>query len=370
MENLLKEVELISTGVYLPGEPVSFDNIEDMIGRLDNAPLRIKKIRDKLYNRVKNLVVVEQCYFAIDSATKEITETNATMTVKAINEALKKANMKPQEIDCILLSTALPDYRTPPTTPFVQEALGIERCSEMEIHSNCTGVTKVFQIAFDALRVGRYKNVIVAYSLLCSPYFISDYYNQEKVKTEDIILRWILSDSASAVVLRAQDTVETGIKVIGAHNISLGGKLAPGMWAYFGCTNYNLCRAFDDGVHHLAQDYGMVNKTAPRVFTSGLKEIIKQSNIKTEDINHVVSTSPSVNIMKDAQELILKELSISPDRCHNKVNKKGYSGGSSVIIGLDEMLSEKKFKPDDLLVAVAIESSKWMVGGFILKYLK
>jgi 3-oxoacyl-[acyl-carrier-protein] synthase-3 len=366
--NKLKDVELISTGVYLPGEPVAFDNIEDVIGRLDKAPLRIKRMRDKLYNRVKSLTAVEQCYFAIDHATKEITESNATMAAKAIKEALKRADMKPQEIDCILLATALPDYRTPPTTPFVQEELGIERCSEMEIHSNCTGVTKVFQIALDALRVGRYKNVVVAYSLLCSPYFISDYYNQEKVKPEDILLRWILSDSASAVVLRAKDNLETGIKVIDVYNMSLGGKLAPGMWAYFGCANYNLRSAFDNGVHHLAQDYGAVNKTSPRVIATGLKEIIKQSKIKTEDIDYILSTSPSVKIMEETKELVVKELSLSPDVSRNQVNNKGYSGGSSVIIGIDEMLDEKRFKPGDLLIAVVIESSKWMVGGIVLEY--
>lgn len=31
----LKEVELVSTGVFLPGKPISFDDIEKIIGGLD-----------------------------------------------------------------------------------------------------------------------------------------------------------------------------------------------------------------------------------------------------------------------------------------------------------------------------------------------
>jgi 3-oxoacyl-[acyl-carrier-protein] synthase III len=72
--------------------------------------------------------------------------------------------------------------------------------------------------------------------------------------------------------------------------------------------------------------------------------------------------------MEETKELVVKELSLSPDVSRNQVNNKGYSGGSSVIIGIDEMLNEKRFKPGDLLIAVVIESSKWMVGGIVLEY--
>lgn len=40
----VKEVELVATGVYLPGEPVPFNDIENTIGHLDQAPLRIQKM--------------------------------------------------------------------------------------------------------------------------------------------------------------------------------------------------------------------------------------------------------------------------------------------------------------------------------------
>jgi len=95
--NRLKEVELVSTGVYLPGEPVPFDKIEDVIGRLDQAPPRIQKMINKLRPTVKDLIGIEQCHFAVDKETKRIFENNTTMATKAINKALEKAQLKTNE---------------------------------------------------------------------------------------------------------------------------------------------------------------------------------------------------------------------------------------------------------------------------------
>jgi 3-oxoacyl-[acyl-carrier-protein] synthase-3 len=154
------------------------------------------------------------------------------MSVKAIKAALKDTDISKDDIECMLLANPLPDYETPPTTTFVQEELGIKNCAEIEVHLNCTGITKVLQIAFDALRVGRYKTVAVVYSQLSSAYLRSNIYNHNKIKKEDLFLRWFLSDSASTVILRSNDNLESGIKVIGVYNESVGFNLKPAMWSW------------------------------------------------------------------------------------------------------------------------------------------
>ncbi|NIQ80113.1 MAG: 3-oxoacyl-ACP synthase, partial [Anaerolineae bacterium] len=49
----------------------------------------------------------------------------------------------------------------PPITTRIQEALGIDTCSEMAIHSNCTSAYKALMVAHDMVRNGRYKNALV-----------------------------------------------------------------------------------------------------------------------------------------------------------------------------------------------------------------
>jgi hypothetical protein len=58
MKNL-KDVELVSSGIYLPGNPIPFEKIEDYLGYLEGAPLKIKKLIDKLKTRVKDQIGIE-----------------------------------------------------------------------------------------------------------------------------------------------------------------------------------------------------------------------------------------------------------------------------------------------------------------------
>lgn len=361
----LKEVELASTGVYLPGDPVPFEQIEEYIGSLDQTSPRIQKMTKKLRPVVKDLIGIEQCHFAVDPETKELTESHRSMAVKAINLALEKAALSTKDIDAIFFGIAVPEHQVPALSTFIQEDLGIERCAEFEIHSNCTGMTKNLQLALDSLRTGRYKNIVVAYAQLSSPYLLSKNYNQSQVKTENILLRWFLSDSATAVVLKGKDKVESGIKLEEVYNESLGGKLPPAMWLNFGTSQFNLHQAYEAGLHHLGQDYSTVVDTGEIYFVEALKTMIERYQLNPQEIDYILATIPSTKLLNKGKIAFQRDFGIPHEKWFSNVHQKGYSGASSIIIGLDEMLDNNTVKPGQRVVCVTIESSKWMVGGFI-----
>ena len=365
----LNEVELVSTGAYLPGEPVPFDKIEEVIGKFDQAPPRIIKMIEKLRPMAKELIGVKQCHFAVDPKTKKLTESNTSMAVKASKAALKKAEMNPEDIDCIFYGNLMPDHQTPPTSTFIQQELGIENCAEIEVHSNCTGITKLLQIASDSLRVGRYRNVLVAYSQLSSAYLMADNFNQNKVRTESLLLRWFLADGAGAAILKAKDEVESGINLFYVYNESVGAKRAPGMWLNLGTPNFNLPRAFENGTHHFEQDYRMVNDIGPDIFFNGFEKMLRQSGVKGEEINHVIATLPSNKFWDLGKKVFAERYSVPADKWYSTIGHKGYNGAATILVALDEMIGKGGFKPKDILTCITIESSKWMVGGFFLKYL-
>lgn len=364
----LKEVEIVSTGSYLPEEPVAFDNIEDVLGRFDQAPDRIKKMIEKLRPMAKQLIGVEQCHFAVDPKTKELTESNTSMAVKASRRALKKANVEPAEIDCILYGNLLPDRQTPPTTTFIQQELGIGNCAEIEVHSNCTGITKLLQIASDSLKVGRYKNILVAYSQLSSPYLLAKNFNQEKVKVASLLLRWFLADGAGAAILRAKDQVDSGVQLSYVYNESVGAEKEPGMWLNLGAPNFNLPEAYAAGTHHFEQNYKMVNEIGPDIFFDGFEKMIKESGVQGEQVNHVIATLPSRKFLGLGKKVFAERYSIPSEKWYSTIGHKGYNGAATILVCLDEMIENKTFKPKDVLACITIESSKWMVGGFFLRY--
>lgn len=51
-------------------------------------------------------------------------ESASDMAVEAAKVALKEANMNPEDLDLIILTTDTPDIVTPPTGPIIQHKLG------------------------------------------------------------------------------------------------------------------------------------------------------------------------------------------------------------------------------------------------------
>jgi len=365
--NGLKEVELVSSGYYLPGEPIPFENIDDHLGALENAPEKIKKTIKKLRGVMKGVIKTKFSYFAIDFKTGKPLETNADMATKAIKKALAKYGGEADEIEAIYLGSPVPDTLVPSTTPYIQEKLGIKNCVEIQITSNCTSITKAMECAHNALRVGKYKTVAVVYSQNPSVHLVAQYYNQEKVTIENLLLRWFLSDGAAAVILRAVDKASNSIILTDTFNNSVGINMKAGMWIPFGASDLSLPEIFKEGKHHFGQDYGMVNEKAPIIGVEGFADLLKETNTKALDINHLIITLPSYSIEKTAQNLFLEKLGIPDSVWFSNCENKGYVGGASLISSLDDLISNGMFKRGETTVCYAVESSKWMVGGFCLK---
>ncbi|MGB9612858.1 MAG: hypothetical protein ACPL4K_01600 [Candidatus Margulisiibacteriota bacterium] len=362
----LKEVELVSTGVYLPGEPVPFDKIEEVIGHLDQAPPRIKKMIQKLKPMTKNLIGVQQCHFAIDRKTGKINESNTSMSVKAIRDALRKCSLIEKDIDLLVLANPVPDYLMPPTTTLIQEELGIKNCTEFEIHSNCTGVSKALEVAHNALMTGKNKVAAVVYSQLSSIYIKSDSYCQDKMGMENLLLRWFLADGAGAVILRSTET-KPRISVTHVYNESVGGDRPMSMWLKLGAKNFNLPITFQEGLHHFSQDYRAVNEIVPEVVSQAFLELYKRAGIQERDVALKLATVPSIFQVERVKKVLKEKYSHNINNFYSNVDLKGYCGGASVLITLDEIIDKEILKSGQILSCITIESSKWMVGGFIIK---
>lgn len=369
MQTNLKEVQLLSSGVFLPGKPILFENIESILGELDDAPDKIKKIIPKLRSKIQSILKAKQCYFAIDPKTKLPTDNNASMTVKAITTALKKASMQPNDIEYIALGSPVPDYMIPSTAAYVQDMLNIKYCSEIEIHSNCTAISKAMQVAFDALRVGRYKTAVVAYSQNPSAYLNSAFYNHSKISIENLLLRWFLSDCASVVILKSTDIIKSGIQLVEVYNESVGNKLDPSMWLKFGSADFNLKTAYERGIHHFGQDYSTVNKLAPKLGVQALKRFMNNLNIQGNDLDNLVVTLPSYSLENTTKSLVEKELNIPANKWFSNVEEKGYCGGASLINCVDDMIANDILTKGKKIICFAVESSKWMNGGFCLHHI-
>ena len=369
----LQRVSLIGTGSFLPGDPVGMDDLERVLGPLTEAPEPVQRFVSGAGRRMMEGSGIINRHFAIHPETGALTHSFSDLAREACDRALEDAGIEANEVDLLLMSAPTYDYSTPPTSAILQEALGIDHCAEMEIHSNCSGVGKATQIAFDSLRLGRYRTALVVYSQLSSVYTRSCYFNQKKVTKAHATLRWILADGSGAIVLRAGEPRPGDHEVLDTYVESVGCSKAPAMTCGGGAADlkapdHQIPEVYNSGTHHLDQDFGAVAKWAGPTLIEGLARFTDQMKIDSSTVSHYIVSVPTKQLFGESLPAVCDRLSIKPEQIKFRSADCGYCGGAAILIHLDEMARSGELKPGQLAICHSVESSKWMTAGFAVRW--
>jgi 3-oxoacyl-[acyl-carrier-protein] synthase-3 len=364
-------VKIVGSGSYLPGESVPIEKIDLYLGEITDAPQKVKRWLERIRPLMKEMLDIEYYHFAIDPITRQFTEDNITMSVKAAKQALSDAKMKAADIDLILYGSAHQD-QMPTASVRIQEELGIEQCGEISIHANCTSAYKAMLLGHDLLKNDRYRNALVISSSMSSSELIAEYYNQSLVTKEELFLRYFLSDGAAALVLKSVDQRSDGLFLDHVYMESIGGKKPSAMGNKRPAYWMNPREEFEKGYHHLAQKFQeelSANFHDPdgSIFLKGLKRMITKYEIDLSMLRFFQVNFPSKHIT----ELVLDEcesLGISRNSLYSKMSSMGYIGPPMALLCIDKIKKEENLNPGDILLSFVTEVSKFMQAGYIIRY--
>jgi len=366
-----KGARVSGTGAFLPGKPVPFDEIDRYLGEITDASPKVIKWMKRIKPLMREMLGIERYFYAIDPDTREFTEDNVTMAVKAARQALNMARLKSTDIELIVYGSAHMDQMPTPSVR-IQEALGIEHCAELSLHANCTSAYKALLVAYDLIRNGRYRNALVLSSSVSSSELCAEYYNQQLIKKENVFLRWFLCDGAGGLVLESCDKNEKGLFVEHAYMESVGGKKPSPMFNRRPAYWMNPREEYDRGYHHLTQMFQEELRTHfhdpdGTVFYKGLKRMIDTYRIDLRNLRFFQVNLPSKHIA----DLVMEEcasLGIPLDTLYTSMSKMGYCGPPMVFICLDAILREEKLHDKDLILSFVSEVSKFMQAGYAMRY--
>jgi 3-oxoacyl-[acyl-carrier-protein] synthase-3 len=202
---------LTSTGRFLPGEPVSNEEVDDYLGTVGpNSEI----VRDQtLANNG-----IKARYYAIDKQQRTVVSDTA-MAVGAIREALGRDGLDEADIELLACASTVPDLLAPGFASMVHGELD---CRPIEIVSAgglCNAGMTALKTAHLQIAAGEKRNAVVAASEFSSRAFKSSRYTTVTPETADgamaldvAFLRYMLSDGAGAVVLRDRPA-ERGISL-------------------------------------------------------------------------------------------------------------------------------------------------------------
>ena len=363
-----RPVYLAGTGAFLPGDPIPFDRIDAMLGPLDAAPAGVKKWYASRTPVMREILDVSYVHYAIDPVTREFTEDNVTMAVKAARKALDAAGMAPADIDLICYGSAHQD-QMPTASVRIQEALGIDRCDELSIHANCTSAYKALYLAHQLVAGGKNKNALVLSSNISSSELRAEYYNQPLVDKESLFLRWFLCDGSGAAVVTADRARSAGYELEFTFIESVGGKRPSLMYNERPALWLAPDREFAEGRHHLRQKFRNALSTPVfqekdgSVFFNGLKRMLARGNVPVDKIKLFQVNMPTRHIIESIMDECVS-IGIKREALYSRLRDLGYCGPPMVFICLDEIIKNVHIDKGDRIVSFVTEVSKFMQAGY------
>jgi 3-oxoacyl-[acyl-carrier-protein] synthase III len=355
------QVRIVSTGAYLPGQPITNEEMERLVGPLP---------RDVLEG-----IQVKTRHWMVDLATGEHRINNTEMAHRAVRQALDRAGLAPEEVDLLVVSTASPEYLLPPMVTFLQEKLGLERCATMEIRSGCAGAVEGLDVARLYLERGQYRTAVVVGSEAISPLLVPVFLGKESgsIRMRDRLNLYNFGDGAGAMVLRASrsdDGRAAGIR--GAAMACVGGTRPPGMQIVGAGTHAPIHKQREARrLVDLKVDVVESGRFTPYVLTEALREVLRASGDGAEEIDVCLIPEGNAGYMTDELReagLLTPEWVALEGKIVENLELVGATGSAAVPVALDYAWTTGKIEPGDRIMLLAIETSKWKYAGMVLDW--
>jgi len=329
----MKKIKILSTGSYVPPKVLTNFDLEKMVDTsnewiVTRTGIKERRIADE------------------NMATSDL-------AVKAAKKCLDKVGYTPEDVDTIIVATITPDMFFPSTACVVHKKLGGKNEPiAFDISAACSGFVYGLVIAEGLLKTGKSKNL-----LLIAADTLSKFTNWQDRNT-----CVLFGDGAGAILLTAVDNDEDYDGIIST---------------YLGADgNYEDLLYIPAGGSKMPASIETVEKKLHTIFMSG-REVFKVA--VTKMVEAVIKSCELAGIQPQQLDLIIphqanlriinaigERLNIDPTKIFVNVDKYGNMSASTVIVGLDEAISEGKVK-DGSLVGLVAFGGGFTWGGAIIR---
>src|SRR5205823_13140949 len=82
------------------------------------------------------------------------------LALRASRQALQRADVRPEEIDLIVVGTTTGDMMFPTTGNVLQHQLGCRNAGSMDVYAACTGSIYSLSVGVQYIQTGKYRTVL------------------------------------------------------------------------------------------------------------------------------------------------------------------------------------------------------------------
>lgn len=267
-------------------------------------------------------------------------ETALDLAEKAANIAIKDAGGA--NIDFILFCTQTPDYPLPGNAGILQDRLGLgKNIGALDFNLGCSGYVYGLALAQSLIDMGMAKELLLITSDTFSGY----------IHPKDRVNRSLFGDGATATIIDngkggfgkfVFGTDGSGYKHLIVPNGSFKNAFNPDAKEYSYGTNN-----FTDDNHFYISGLDVFSFSA-KVVPTLVQNTLAENKLDIKDIDHFVFHQANKYML----EFLRKKLNIEKEKFYNNLDHVGNTNSSTIPIGLDELIRNKKIKPGQKILLI------------------
>jgi len=324
-------IKIIGSGSKLPKKKLDNSFFEKTVNKTDDWIVSKTGIKSR---------------YIIDSIEEYI-----NIIVEASTEALINSNLKPSEINLLILSTSTP------TSLFggashIANLINIDNAISFDITLACNGFIVSFLTAYQYIKNGTCKN-----ALIIGADCLSRWVNWSDYKTSILF-----GDGVGAVVLGINTDIEYGviehiirqannkhdilsIKLLDNKNIVNGENV---MNSYYEQINMN---GFEVS--------NFVLSSVPKL----INDLLEKCNIKIDDLKYIIPHQANKKLLEKLEKILL----LPENKLLTNVEEYGNTSSASIPILLDEIIKKKMLKTNDIILLLGFGAGM-SCGAILIKY--
>lgn len=309
----MREVKIAGMGSYVPEKIVTNDDLSKIVDTNDEWISSRTGIKERRISEGEN---------------------TSDLATKAALKALEKANISPEDLDLIVVSTSSPDSLSPSTAVYVQRNIGAFNAACFDISAACSGFIYALNVGSQFIKSGQSKNALIIGAEVLSK--ITDWSDRNTCV--------LFGDGAGAVVLLPSE--EKGVS-----SIFCGADGRKAEFLNINCVPVKNILVTPEKIDDIAirMDGREVFKFATNVMVEAIGKVLSDANLTIDDIKYIVPHQANYRII----DFAARKLGLPEEKFFINLQKYGNTSAASIPLALDEMAEGGSIKKGDKLILVA-----------------
>ena len=304
-------LRISQTAHYVPPKVVTNDNLAEIMTTSDEW--------------ISSRTGIQERHVVQDEQTSDLALTVAQLL-------LQRANLKPEQLDFIIVATMSPDYLTPSTAAIVQGKLHAGNALAFDINAACSGFIYALAIA-DKLLAGPYQRGLVIGAEVLS----------KLIDWQERSTAVLFGDGSGGVLVEKSSQTEGII----AEDLAAFGEQRAKLTAGYQplCSPYS---SDSNSVHkkYFEMDGRAVYNFATHEVPNSIRRVLVKANWEKEEVQWFLLHQANGRIIS----AIAKHLNIPEEKFLENIAKYGNTSAASVPILLDEAVNSGIIKRNQKLI--------------------